>query len=1094
MNAKGVELNPYYLDNQDRFVIENYNNTKTFTNFFPGIAGAWGIPMWVFYVNRGQCVSSFGIESKDKSIMEFQPANKAYRHVSTQGFRTFLKIKSGNKTIFYEPFQENLSNCQFKRTQKMAISAHDLTIEEVNQTLGISVEVNYATLPEEQYAALIRKVSVKNLSKKKYDIEIIDGMPAIVPYGLNDRLLKDISRTVEAWIQVSNLKKKAAYYNLKVVVSDKSCVENITEGNFYFSFQENGKTPKLLDPIVQSACIFGKAKDFIYPKAFVDEKNFQVPKDQKTRNKTPSAMSFAKSSLKAGQKTVITSLIGHIHSKPELNRIVKKSIYGDYLDVKADRSRAVIDEIRNLVFTNSGSREFNLYSMQTFVDNVLRGGLPVSFKTEQGRVSFNVFSRKHGDPERDYNYFVLNPTFLSQGNGNYRDVNQNRRNDIWFNQDVKDTGIINFLNLSQADGYNPLVVRGTAFALSNSKLATSLVKKYVSSGNRKMVSDLLEKDFFPGEVLKVIFENDIKLTVRPREFLTTILSSCHIRELADHGEGFWTDHWTYNLDLIESYLNVYPENLKDLLADKKAFTFYHNDHYVLPRCRKYVLTERGPRQYQSVAKLSKDLVSKKDNKLRVHNGTGRVYHTNLIVKLLCLIVNKAASLDPSGIGVEMEADKPNWYDALNGLPGLFGSSISETLEVKRACLFLLNSLEEIKANDQDSVDIFEELASFLSKLSDALLKQTGSLSYWKKSNDIKEAYRHSVLMGITGKERAVSILKIKKFLNLVLKKIDKAIVLAKDEKGVLATYFSHELVDYKKLKQVNDQNLPFVAPLKFKRHALPPFLEGFVHALRSETSIQGAREYYKKVRASKLFDQKLKMYKVNADLSGESSEIGRTRIFPAGWLENESIWLHMEYKFLLELLRCGLYEEFYSNLRNTVVPFLDPKKYSRSILENSSFIVSSAHEDPKSHGRGYVARLSGSTAEFVHMWLFMNVGIKPFSLDKNGKLQLEFKPILDKSMFTTKPTTACFRDLSKKWCTISLPENTYAFNFIARTLVVYHNSERIDTFDQSKFKIKKIVLSFANDKKNIELESQIIPSPYAERIRNGECECIDVFF
>ena len=42
-------------------------------------------------------------------------------------------------------------------------------------------------------------------------------------------------------------------------------------------------------------------------------------------------------------------------------------------------------------------------------------------------------------------------------------------------------------------------------------------------------------------------------------------------------------------------------------------------------------------------------------------------------------------------GIEMEADKPNWYDSLNGLPGLLGSSVSETLELKRYCMFLINS-------------------------------------------------------------------------------------------------------------------------------------------------------------------------------------------------------------------------------------------------------------------------------------------------------------------------------------------------------------------------------------------------------------------
>ena len=48
----------YSLHKNGNFIIEDYNNTKAFSNFFPGIAGIWGIPMWVFYVNRGQCISS----------------------------------------------------------------------------------------------------------------------------------------------------------------------------------------------------------------------------------------------------------------------------------------------------------------------------------------------------------------------------------------------------------------------------------------------------------------------------------------------------------------------------------------------------------------------------------------------------------------------------------------------------------------------------------------------------------------------------------------------------------------------------------------------------------------------------------------------------------------------------------------------------------------------------------------------------------------------------------------------------------------------------------------------------------------------------
>ena len=61
----------YYLGENGEFVIEQYNYAKPFASFFPGIAGPHGIPMWAFYVNRGQCVCSMGIDNKEMPIMEF---------------------------------------------------------------------------------------------------------------------------------------------------------------------------------------------------------------------------------------------------------------------------------------------------------------------------------------------------------------------------------------------------------------------------------------------------------------------------------------------------------------------------------------------------------------------------------------------------------------------------------------------------------------------------------------------------------------------------------------------------------------------------------------------------------------------------------------------------------------------------------------------------------------------------------------------------------------------------------------------------------------------------------------------------------------
>src|SRR3974377_1076991 len=118
----------------DTFVIEQYNQARPFASFLPGIAGEYGKPMWVFYTNRGQCISSFGVRNKACSMMEFYPANKAYTATPLLGFRTFIRFKKGKQWELYEPF--SLHPAQDCR-QILRIRPHEIEIEETNRALGI---------------------------------------------------------------------------------------------------------------------------------------------------------------------------------------------------------------------------------------------------------------------------------------------------------------------------------------------------------------------------------------------------------------------------------------------------------------------------------------------------------------------------------------------------------------------------------------------------------------------------------------------------------------------------------------------------------------------------------------------------------------------------------------------------------------------------------------------------------------------------------------------------------------------------------------------------------------------------------------------
>jgi len=498
---------------------------------------------------------------------------------------------------------------------------------------------------------------------------------------------------------------------------------------------------------------------------------------------------------------------------------------------------------------------------------------------------------------------------------------------------------------------------------------------------------------------------------------------------------------------------------------------------VKPRNEKYILKDGQPRQLHSLHtdNTKKEMIrrrSENPHAVRINYGKGQVYETVLLNKLLCLLANKLASLDPNGCGIEMEADKPNWFDSLNGLPALFGSSACETFELKRLALLIKDALDKTRI---EKIYVTEEIHEFLVALG-VLLEEylcAGSKEkdylYWDKSYSLKENYRQKTKLGFSGSELEMDTASLRRILENAIKKIDSGLDKALDKKkNIYCAYFINTPAAYETVRE------HFIRPTKFKQIRLPFFLEGQMHALRlTNNNTDEARPLYKAIKASELYDRKLKMYKVTAQLKSMPEEIGRCRVFTPGWLENESIWLHMEYKYLLELLRNNLEEEFYADFRDMLIPFQNPKRYGRSILENTSFLVSSAFVDKNLHGNGFVARLSGSTAEFLQIWLIMNLGKGPFYLDDKNELNLKIKPLLAGWLFDSK--------------------GIYCFNFLSKIRVIYYNPKKKDTFGKKSAKITKIVFNDKDDKL-VEIHSDVIPAPYAQQIRSCLIKRIDVYF
>ncbi len=951
------------------FILKNYGKESTFTSFLPGVSGVYGIPIWCYYVNRGQGVTSFGVEDKDHAIMEFDPAHQAYQNVKRTGFRTFLK-KDGK---YIEPFSdENIEH-------KMIISMNSFEIEEIDEVNGIKTNVTYYNLPGEKVGALVREVTIKNIGSNKANIEILDGMPAIVPYGVDMDSIKSMGQTIKAWMQVEDVEKNLPYYRVRVSTTDTADVAQVEGGNFSFAVLADGTR---LKPLVDPESVFSYDTTLTKAVGF-DKKGIEGLYKQKqvTQNQFPSSFYGTKCELEDQEEITIYQVIGQVASKDILNSFMSESKDEIYFEKKKEEADGLTNDLTSVIKTKTASEDFNAYCEYTYLDNMLRGGYPI--KLGKNKV-FYVYSRKHGDPERDYNYFTVSAEFFTQGNGNFRDINQNRRCDVFFAPFVANENIKMFYGLIQLDGYNPLAIEKITYAVDKDDAIEIL--KDISNEKKEALLDYICKPFTPGSLYKKI-EESLEDNIAVTTLFNKVIDIAKNQVNSSFGEGYWSDHWTYNLDLIEHYLEIYPEKEEKLLFEKE-YTYFLSQININPRHKRYTKTKNGIRQYFSLDEDNRRETSEK--LVRDNYGKGEVVKSTLLEKLILLCATKFSTLDAYGMGVEMEGGKPGWYDALNGLPGIFGSSMAESYELARNLDFTIKMLRKYPYN----ISILKDLSQFIKDISTAVEEEKDSIfndmeviSFWNKINDAKEKYRSNVYSGISGDRVSVDgkelANNLEDYYRVVEKGIEKACSL---EDGICPTYFAYEVRDYEELEDG-------IMPKHFEIIKMPLFLEGPVNYFKLESDKKEKQSLYKNIKNSDLYDKKLFMYKVNASLSEASYEIGRAKAFTPGWLENESIWMHMEYKYLLELLKSGLYKEFFNDFHKAAIPFLDPKVYGRSIYENSSFIASSKNPNENYHGKGFVARLSGSTIEFINMWQIMMFGQKPFYVE-DGELALQFEPII----------------------------------------------------------------------------------------------------
>lgn len=1065
---KGMKKMSNYKLEGDKFIIDNYTEVPAFSSFLPGLSGVKGIPVWSFYTNRGQGINSFGIHHKGNAIMEFNSANTAYENTPIKGFRTFVRVDGE----YYEPF------CAYdpKAKHRMEIEKNALTIFE--ESHGLKIRVCYIILPGENIGALVRSVTVENADSAAHELEILDGMPQIIPYGIQNGQYKEMSNLFKSWADIKNIEANAPLYTMRASSDDSAEVSEIQGGYFYLAVRDGELQPVLYDKNV----IFAWDSSMVNAVTFREEGLKGVlAKEQCFANKVPCGFIPVKTVLAAGEICEFTAFSGFASSVDLLNEKAGSFCAKGYAKRKMEEARELVSAYTKDVWTRSANPLFDQYMEQCYLDNFLRGGIPFVLGKGENKAVVHLFSRKHGDPERDYNFFSIAGEYYSQGNGNYRDVCQNRRNDVFFNPAIEDFNVRHFYSLVQMDGYNPLEIRPCTFVIpeENKSAAAELIAEHVEDPAGK-IAGVLSKPFTPGQVTNAIAAHQLKVKGDEEELVNGLIGLGREQIEAGFGEGYWSDHWDYNLDLVDNFLLVYPDRRESLLFGDDSYGFYDSVGVVRPRSETYVINKGKVRQYGSMYHC-------KEKAARpgfVDNGTnwlkdrqGNKVTTTLFGKMMTLAVNKFALLDSFGMGIEMEGGKPGWNDAMNGLPGLFGSGMPETLELKRLVDFLL---EEVKRHSpEEETGLPMELSAFMQDIYALLQEGLSDFEYWDRTASRRERFREEIKFQASGSVTAVSFRKLEEILTAFAEKLERGIARAfAYGKGIMPTYFTFEAAEYEpilnedKTPRISPYGLPAAHVKSFNLVQLPFFLEGPARMLsaRGRKDRKTAEEMCDKIRETDIYDRKLKMYKTSESIEGISMENGRVRAFTPGWLERESVFLHMEYKYFLGMLKAGLYDRFYEAVNDALIPYQNPEMYGRSILENSSFLASSANPDLSVHGQGFVARLSGSTVEMLSMWLGMFLGEGGFTFEE-GKLGFQLTPRLSGNMFDERKEAS--------------------FMLLGSCKVTYHNESGKNTYGEDGVKVCRMELTGEDGCYTV--DGSILNEELAQKTREGKISTIHAY-
>jgi hypothetical protein len=687
--TNNVEVGGKYvnIEGETFYQIENYEQMKDF--FISVVSDS---DHWMFISTRGGLTA--GRINSENALFPYYTDDKVSDGSPFTGSRTIALASIGDKTSLWEPFSEQYNGI-YNTTRNLYknVFGDKLIFEEVNHDLALTFR--YAWRTSDRFG-FVKTSTLINTGDSSAEVEIVDGIENLIPYGVETDVQGGLSCLVDAYKKNElDADSGLGMYSMSSILVDRAEPSEALSTTTVWSVGLS-KSKKLLsslqldsfrkgEAIEQELDVRGRRGAY-----FVSDCVSLSPSSEKSWsivaeiNQGPAKVKDLIAYLKA-DKNITDDIEADIALGSEnLARIVGISdglqVTEDKLSANHHFANVLFNVMRGGLFVDNYAvpkadliafvKGFNLSLFDQFKD--FFEGLDETFhysdlikaaakQNDAGvqRLCFEYlplsFSRRHGDPSRPWNKFNIkvkqeDGSQLLNFEGNWRDIFQNWEALSYSIPNYIESMICKFVNASTADGYNPYRIT-------------------------KAGIDWEKPD--------------------PHDPWANI--------------GYWGDHQIiYLLKFLEFSNDHHPGTLRDFLT--RDLFCYANVPY---KIKGYQDLLKDPHNTIDFDEATDELIERRvsqigaDGRL-IWDKNGSVYYVNLTEKLLATMLSKLSNFIPEG-GIWMNTQRPEWNDANNALVG-YGVSMVTLYYTRRYQQYLL----DLFANTElEEVAISEEIDALL---------------------------------------------------------------------------------------------------------------------------------------------------------------------------------------------------------------------------------------------------------------------------------------------------------------------------------------------------------------------------------------------